>query len=115
MRRHTGRCSHFSFYYHDRDSSCDRRLLRLSSTYCRQCFRPVHVWLAVIRLINSGVAASTTAALSSIYTKPERRRRNNSPPGSAFSVPAGMDFTLTAASNAAVGLLPPRSPLQLRS
>jgi NADH-quinone oxidoreductase subunit N len=74
-----------------------------------------HVWLAVIGLLNSGVACFYyLKLLSAVFTKPEASesfRYHNSPglgsaPFSRTSVPTGIALTLTAAATLMLGILP---------
>ena len=67
-----------------------------------------HVWLAVIGLINSGVACFYyLRLLSSIYTRPrETASATTLTPAPAVSVPAGIGLTLTAAATLLLGILP---------
>jgi NADH-quinone oxidoreductase subunit N len=67
-----------------------------------------HVWLAVIGLINSGVACFYyLRLLSSIYTRPGETASATTPaPAPAISVPAGIGLTLTAAATLLLGILP---------
>ena len=72
-----------------------------------------HVWLAVIGLINSGVACFYyLRLLSSVYTKPEEATSAPDPeaaaPAPAISIPAGLGLTLTAAATLMLGILPGR-------
>jgi NADH-quinone oxidoreductase subunit N len=66
-----------------------------------------HVWLAVIGLINSGVACFYyLRLLSSVYAKPEES--NAVTPGAVFtvSVPAGLGLFLAAAATLMLGIFP---------
>jgi NADH-quinone oxidoreductase subunit N len=67
-----------------------------------------HVWLAVIGLINSGVACFYyLRLLSSVYAKPgETASATTLAPAPAVSVPAGIGLTLTAAATLLLGILP---------
>ena len=67
-----------------------------------------HVWLAVIGLINSGVACFYYLGCSARSTQsPERRRQQQlSPLLRPISVPAGIGLTLTAAATLLLGILP---------
>ena len=67
-----------------------------------------HVWLAVIGLINSGVACFYyLRLLSSVYAKPgETASATTLAPAPAISVPAGIGLTLTAAATLLLGILP---------
>jgi NADH-quinone oxidoreductase subunit N len=70
-----------------------------------------HVWLAVIGLINSGVACFYyLRLLSSVYTKPEEATSAPDPEAAApaISIPAGLGLTLTAAATLMLGILPGR-------
>jgi NADH-quinone oxidoreductase subunit N len=67
-----------------------------------------HVWLAVIGLINSGVACYYyLRLLSSVYTRPvESASATASAPAPAVSVPASIGLTLAAAATLMLGILP---------
>jgi NADH-quinone oxidoreductase subunit N len=72
-----------------------------------------HVWLAVIGLINSGVACFYyLRLLSSVYTRPVAtfsapgQTTPSLAPTPAISVPAGIGLTLTAAATLLLGILP---------
>jgi NADH-quinone oxidoreductase subunit N len=67
-----------------------------------------HIWLAVIGLINSGVACFYyLRLLSSIYTRPgETASATTLAPAPAVSVPAGIGLALTAAATLLLGILP---------
>ena len=67
-----------------------------------------HVWLAVIGLINSGVACYYyLRLLSSVYTRPvESKTDAILEPTPAVSVPAGICLTLAAAATLMLGILP---------
>jgi NADH-quinone oxidoreductase subunit N len=70
-----------------------------------------HVWLAVIGLINSGVACFYyLRLLSSIYAKPDESddRVPSGPPAVAVSAPAGLGLILAAAATLMLGILPGR-------
>jgi NADH-quinone oxidoreductase subunit N len=66
------------------------------------------VWLAVIGLINSGVACYYyLRLLGSVYTRPvESASATTSAPTSVVSVPAGIGLTLAAAATLMLGILP---------
>jgi NADH-quinone oxidoreductase subunit N len=77
------------------------------------------VWLAVIGLVNSGVACFYyLKVLASIYARPEPASLDVASPGTesieaptplrAVSVPAGIALTLTAAATLLLGVLPGR-------
>jgi NADH-quinone oxidoreductase subunit N len=72
-----------------------------------------HVWLAIIGLINSGVACFYyLKLLASVYAKPAEAasgQEDDAPglvPTAAISVPAGIGLTLTAAATLMLGILP---------
>ena len=70
-----------------------------------------HVWLAIIGLINSGVACFYyLRLLGSIYTAPEEAANNVPQESVAYtpriSVPAGIALALTAAATLMLGILP---------
>jgi NADH-quinone oxidoreductase subunit N len=67
-----------------------------------------HVWLAVIGLINSGVACFYyLRLLGSVYTRPKKSASEASLiPAPAVSVPAGIALALTAAATLLLGILP---------
>jgi NADH-quinone oxidoreductase subunit N len=67
-----------------------------------------HVWLAVIGLINSGVACYYyLRLLSSVYTKPaESASATTSAQAPVVSVPAGIGLTLAATATLMLGILP---------
>jgi NADH-quinone oxidoreductase subunit N len=70
-----------------------------------------HVWLAVIGLINSGVACFYyLRLLASVYTKPEVGAHDHDAAGVgatyAVSVPAGIGLTLAAGATLMLGILP---------
>jgi len=67
-----------------------------------------HVWLAVIGLINSGVACYYyLRLLSSVYTRPTESKSNETlAPASVVSLPAGIGLTLAAAATLLLGILP---------
>jgi NADH-quinone oxidoreductase subunit N len=67
-----------------------------------------HVWLAVIGLINSGVACFYyLRLLSSIYTRPgEAASATTLSPAPAISVPAGIGLALIAAATLLLFILP---------
>jgi NADH-quinone oxidoreductase subunit N len=67
-----------------------------------------HVWLAVIGLINSGVACFYyLRLLSSVYAKPgETASATTLAPAPAVSVPAGIGLALTTAATLLLGILP---------
>jgi NADH-quinone oxidoreductase subunit N len=70
-----------------------------------------HVWLAIIGLINSGVACFYyLKLLASIYARPEEATSAEASLGSApsISVPAGIGLTLAAAATLMLGILPGR-------
>ncbi len=72
-----------------------------------------HVWLAIIGLINSGVACFYyLRLLGSIYTKPEESTiaapQQTVAATRAISVPAGIALVLTAAATLVLGILPGR-------
>jgi NADH-quinone oxidoreductase subunit N len=70
-----------------------------------------HVWLAVIGLINSGVACFYyLRLLSSIYAKQEERDglRPSGPLALAVTAPAGLGLILAAAATLMLGILPGR-------
>jgi NADH-quinone oxidoreductase subunit N len=66
------------------------------------------VWLAVIGLINSGVACFYyLRLLSAVFTKPEETSSAATlAPTSAISAPAGIGLALTAAATLMLGILP---------
>jgi NADH-quinone oxidoreductase subunit N len=65
-----------------------------------------HVWLAIIGLINSGVACFYyLKLLASVYAKPEEDEPN-AIPAPVISVPAGIGLTLAAAATLMLGILP---------
>jgi len=66
------------------------------------------VWLAVIGLINSGVACYYyLRLLGSIYTKPAETTPDATvAPASVVSIPAGIGLTLAAAATLMLGILP---------
>jgi NADH-quinone oxidoreductase subunit N len=70
-----------------------------------------HVWLAVIGLINSGVACFYyLKLLASVYAKPEAAAQDHEAAALAgappVSVPAGIGLTLAAAATLMLGILP---------
>jgi NADH-quinone oxidoreductase subunit N len=66
-----------------------------------------HVWLAVIGLINSGVACFYyLKVLASIYARPEAAQDQETAGAPAISVPAGIGLTLAAAATLMLGILP---------
>jgi len=67
-----------------------------------------HVWLAVIGLINSGVACYYyLRLLSSIYSRPiETQPDTTLVPTPVISLPAGIGLTLAAAATLMLGILP---------
>ena len=67
-----------------------------------------HVWLAVIGLINSGVACYYyLSLLSSVYTRPvENASEADVSPTPVVSVPACIGLTLAAAATLMLGILP---------
>jgi NADH-quinone oxidoreductase subunit N len=72
-----------------------------------------HVWLAIIGLINSGVACFYyLKLLASVYAKPAEAasgQEDDAPglvPTAAISVPAGIGLTLAAAATLMLGILP---------
>jgi NADH-quinone oxidoreductase subunit N len=68
-----------------------------------------HVWLAVVGLINSGVACFYyLRLLSSVYARPEHSEVAASGLTPAISVPAGIGLTLAAAATLMLGILPGR-------
>jgi len=69
-----------------------------------------HVWLAVVGLINSGVACFYyLRLLSSIYSKPaEAASTTDATTPAAVSLPSGLALTLTAAATLMLGILPGR-------
>jgi NADH-quinone oxidoreductase subunit N len=70
-----------------------------------------HVWLAVIGLINSGVACFYyLKLLGSIYAKPEDEASQDAgvAPAERISVPAGIGLTLAAAATLMLGIFPGR-------
>jgi NADH-quinone oxidoreductase subunit N len=69
-----------------------------------------HVWLAVVGLINSGVACFYyLRLLSSIYSKPaEAASTTDATTPAAVSLPSGIALTLTAAATLMLGILPGR-------
>jgi NADH-quinone oxidoreductase subunit N len=67
------------------------------------------VWLAVIGLLNSGVACFYyLRLLSTVYTRPQESAAAPLSPAStpAISVPAGIGLALTAAATLLLGILP---------
>lgn len=71
-----------------------------------------HVWLAVIGLINSGVACFYyLKLLASIYAKPEDEAAQDASsvvPAERIGVPAGIGLTLAAAATLMLGIFPGR-------
>ena len=71
-----------------------------------------HVWLAVIGLINSGVACFYyLKLLGSIYAKPEDEASQDASsvaPAERIGVPAGIGLTLAAAATLLLGIFPGR-------
>jgi NADH-quinone oxidoreductase subunit N len=68
-----------------------------------------HVWLAVIGLINSGVACFYyLRLLSSIYARPEAESSMPAPSLGRMSAPAGLGLVLAAAGTLMLGILPGR-------
>jgi len=70
-----------------------------------------HVWLAVVGLINSGVACFYyLRLLSSVYARPEHSgvAASGVTPVPAISAPAGIGLTLAAAATLMLGILPGR-------
>jgi NADH-quinone oxidoreductase subunit N len=69
-----------------------------------------HVWLAVIGLINSGIACFYyLRLLASVYAKPEEAGATTGKGAfgiAAIGVPAGIALTLTAAATLMLGILP---------
>ncbi len=73
--------------------------------------RAGHVWLAVIGLVNSGVACFYyLRLLASVYTKPEATAQDQDAAelgvAPAISVPAGIGLILAAAATLMLGILP---------
>jgi NADH-quinone oxidoreductase subunit N len=63
-----------------------------------------HVWLAVVGLLNSGVACFYyLRLLASVYARPEEQ---DAPTPSRISVPAGIGLTLTAVATLLLGVWP---------
>jgi NADH-quinone oxidoreductase subunit N len=68
-----------------------------------------HVWLAVIGLINSGVACYYyLRLLASVYSRRDDAALDMAAPRSSTSVPAGVALALTAAATLVLGVMPGR-------